>query len=178
MNCNLNNKIVYFYSHAVNTHSNEDSNTHGIYNTLSSSASIYIYIYMLADEEMGSVCCKFRIYIYIYIYIHASIQVFPTQFHFPKSTVFPSVCNRSNICDSVHLILCDSDTSLVKTDGVSVSYKISADVILSIFQVTCPHSAIKEKFIQKFCQLSLMSGQTRSFHGAQKVVLIKNLDTD
>ncbi len=157
MNCYLNNKIVDFYSHAVNTHSNEDCNTHGIYNTLTP------FPHQLA---------------YIYIYTHTFSQVFPTQFHFPKSTVFPSVCNRSNICDSVHLILCDSDTSLVKTDGVSVSCKISADVILSIFQVTCPHSAIKEKFIQKFCQLSLMSGQTRSFHGAQKVVLIKNLHTD
>ncbi len=105
MNCNLNNKIVYFHSHAVNTRSNEDYNTHGI-----------------GTAQLG-----------IVIYIYTSSQVFPTQFHFPKSTVFPSVCNRSNICDSVHLILCDSDTSLIKTDGVSVSCKNSLQMLYWVF---------------------------------------------
>lgn len=101
MNCNLSNKIVYFHSHAVNTQQWRLQFTRN-WNSSIRDCNIYIY---------------------------TSSQVFPTQFHFPKRTVFPSVCNRSNICDSVHLILCDSDTSLIKTDGVSVSCKNSLQML-------------------------------------------------
>lgn len=52
MNCNLNNKIVCCHSHAVNTHSNEDCNTHGI-GTAQLGIVIYIYIHLVKYSQLS-----------------------------------------------------------------------------------------------------------------------------